>query len=32
MHKHLAEWKLTMSQFGVLEALLHCDAMAQQGL
>ena len=32
MHKHLAEWKLTISQFGVLEALLHLGAMAQQDL
>ena len=32
MHKHLAEWKLTMSQFGVLEALLHLGSMTQQDL
>jgi len=32
MHKHLAEEKLTMSQFGVLEALLHLGSMSQQDL
>ena len=32
MHKHLFEWKLTMSQFGVLEALLHLGSMPQQDL
>ena len=32
MHKHLAEWKLTLSQFGVLEALLHLGSMTQQDL
>ena len=32
MHQHLAEWKLTMSQFGVLEALLHLGSMTQQDL
>jgi len=32
MHKHLAKWKLTISQFGVLEALLHLGSMTQQDL
>jgi len=32
MHQHLAKWKLTMSQFGVLEALLHLGSMPQQAL
>jgi MarR family 2-MHQ and catechol resistance regulon transcriptional repressor len=32
MHKHLAGWKLTLSQFGVLEALLHLGSMTQQDL
>jgi MarR family 2-MHQ and catechol resistance regulon transcriptional repressor len=32
IHKHLAKSKLTMSQFGVLEALLHLGSMTQQDL
>ena len=32
MHRHLAGWKLTMSQFGVLEALFHLGPMTQQDL
>ena len=32
MHKHLAASKLTISQFGVLEALFHLGSMMQQEL
>ena len=32
MHQHLAKWKLTISQFGVLEALFHLGSMSQQAL
>jgi MarR family transcriptional regulator, 2-MHQ and catechol-resistance regulon repressor len=32
MHRHLSNWKLTASQFGVLEALLHLGSMSQQAL
>jgi MarR family 2-MHQ and catechol resistance regulon transcriptional repressor len=30
MHRHLAQFKLTVSQFGVLEALYHLGPMCQQ--
>ena len=32
MHQHLAGWRLTISQFGVLEALFHLGPMNQQEL
>jgi len=30
MHRHLAQYKLTVSQFGVLEALFHMGPLCQQ--
>jgi MarR family transcriptional regulator, 2-MHQ and catechol-resistance regulon repressor len=32
VHRHLHEWQLTVSQFGVLEALMHLGAMSQKEL
>jgi MarR family transcriptional regulator, 2-MHQ and catechol-resistance regulon repressor len=32
VHRHLDEWGLTISQFGVLDALLHLGAMSQKEL
>jgi MarR family transcriptional regulator, 2-MHQ and catechol-resistance regulon repressor len=32
VHRHLAEERLTVSQFGILEALYHCGSMCQKEL
>lgn len=32
VHRHLDEWELTVSQFGVLDALMHLGAMRQKDL
>lgn len=32
MHKHLAQYKLTISQFGVLEALCHLGPLCQRDI
>jgi MarR family transcriptional regulator, 2-MHQ and catechol-resistance regulon repressor len=32
VHRHLDEWGLTVSQFGVLDALIHLGAMSQKDL
>ena len=32
IHRHLSEWKLTISQFGVLDALYHLGPLFQRDL